>query len=202
MQHTRRVGAWRVRRDVNFRLNGTMRHLVKTSRGIFWGSVVGGAILLLFAVPTQAQLQGLAKPVGPVILTVSGQITQRNSPQGAQFDAAMLQALPAQSFTTRSQWHTKPVVYSGVALSTLLNAVGAKGDALLLHALDHFEARVPMSDAARYNPMVALRADGQALKVRTLGPVLLMYPFDRFPELHTDVYYSRCVWQLQRIVVE
>lgn len=51
---------------------------------------------------------------------------------------------------------------------------------------------------------MALRADGQALKVRTLGPVLLMYPFDQYPDesLHTDVYYSRSVWQLQRIVVE
>ncbi len=149
-----------------------------------------------------AQVLSLPKPTGPVVLTISGQITQRNSPQGAQFDAAMLQALPALTFTTRSQWHSKPVQYAGVALAGLLNAVGARGNTLHLLALDHFEARVPMSDAARYNPMIALRADGQMLKVRTLGPVLLMYPFDQFPELHTDVYYSRCVWQLKRIVVE
>ena len=174
---------------------------MKTSRGKGVGrwlcSIVGMMLCL------GAQAQGLAKPQGPIVLTVSGQITQRNSPQGAQFDAAMLQALPVLSFTTRSQWHSQPVIYSGVALKTLLKTVGAQGSTLHLHALDHFEARVPMSDVARYNPMVALRADGQALKVRTLGPVLLMYPFDQYPdELHTDVYYSRSVWQLQRIVVE
>lgn len=150
----------------------------------------------------QAQAQGLAKPVGPVILTLSGQITLRNSPEGAQFDAAMLQALPAATFATRSQWHTDSLPYSGVALSSLLNAVGAKGSTLHLLALDRFEVRMPVSDAARYHPMIALRVNGQPLKVRTLGPALLMYPFDQFPELHTDVYYSRCVWQLQRIVVE
>lgn len=159
-------------------------------------------MLVCWQAAAQVQAQGLAKPLGPIVLTVSGQITQRNSPQGAQFDAAMLQALPALSFTTRSQWHNKPVTYSGVALNELLKAVGAQGSTLHLLALDHFEARVPMSDAARYNPMIALRADGQMLKVRTLGPVLLMYPFDQYPELHTDVYYSRCVWQLKRIVVE
>lgn len=174
---------------------------MKTSSGKVWRCWLGGLVGMMLCL--QAQAQGLAKPLGPVILTVSGQITQRNSPQGAQFDAAMLQALPALSFTTRSQWHNKPVTYSGVALKTLLHAVGGRGNTLHLHALDHFEAQVPMSDVARYNPMIALRADGRALKVRTLGPVLLMYPFDQYPdELHTDVYYSRSVWQLQRIVVE
>jgi len=159
-------------------------------------------MLVCWQATAQVHAQGLAKPLGPVVLTVSGQITQRNSPQGAQFDAAMLQALPALSFTTRSQWHNKPVTYSGVALSELLKAVGAQGSTLHLLALDQFEARVPVSDTARYNPMIALRADGRTLRVRTLGPALLMYPFDQYPELHTDVYYSRCVWQLQRIVVE
>ncbi|MBB1076071.1 oxidoreductase [Rhodoferax sp. 4810] len=177
---------------------------MKTSSADRWRSRLGSIVLMLvcWQAAAQVQAQGLAKPLGPIVLTVSGQITQRNSPQGAQFDAAMLQALPALSFTTRSQWHNKPVAYSGVALNELLKAVGAQGSTLHLLALDHFEARVPMSDAARYNPMIAMRADGQMLKVRTLGPVLLMYPFDQYPELHTDVYYSRCVWQLKRIVVE
>lgn len=174
---------------------------MKTSRGMGGCRWLCSLVWMMLCLPAQAQ--GLAKPLGPVVLTVSGQITQRNSPQGAQFDAAMLQAFPVLSFTTRSQWHSKPVTYSGVALKTLLNAVGAQGSTLHLHALDRFEARVPLSDVARYNPMVALRANGQALRVRTLGPVLLMYPFDQYPdELHTDVYYSRSVWQLQRIVVE
>ena len=173
---------------------------MKTSSGNGWCRRLFSIVWMVLCL--QAQAQGLGTPQGPVVLTVSGQITQRNSPQGAQFDAAMLQALPALTVTTRSQWHSKPVTYSGVALQTLLDAVGARGSALQLYALDHFEARVPLTDVARYNPLIALRADGQMLKVRTLGPALLMYPFDQYPELHTDVYYSRCVWQLQRIVVE
>jgi len=173
-----------------------------SSRGSWRSSLSSLSSLVVLLVCLQAQAQGLAKPQGPVILTVSGQISQRNSPQGAQFDAAMLQAMPTLSFATPSQWHSKPVTYSGVALKTLLDAVGARGNTLHLHALDRFEARVPISDAARYGPIIALHADGQALKVRTLGPALLMYPFAKYPELNTDVYYSRCVWQLQRIVVE
>ena len=149
-----------------------------------------------------AQAQGLPRPSGPVILTVSGLITQRNSPEGAQFDIAMLRALPAMTLNTRTQWQSTPARFAGPSLKTVLEAVGAHGSQLQLLALDRFESRVPVSDMALYNPVVALYVNGQALKVRTLGPALLMYPFDQYPELNTDVYYSRCVWQLQRIVVQ
>lgn len=158
-------------------------------------------LLLAWLSPT-LWAQSLPKPVGPVILTVSGKITQRNSPLGAQFDAAMLRALPAHTFSTRTQWKSTPIAFAGPALKTVLAAVGAQGSQLHLSALDRFETRVPLSDVALYNPMIALHADGRALTVRTLGPALLMYPFDQYPELNTDVYYSRCIWQLERIVVE
>ncbi len=173
---------------------------MKTSRQMGARGMLEGIFLMLFCMVTLAQ--SLPKPKGPVILTISGQITHRNSPDGAQFDAAMLHALPALAFSTRTQWQSMPMKFSGLALKTVLDAVGAQGSKLHLTALDRYEAMVPVSDVALYNPMLALQANGRALKVRTLGPVLLMYPFDDSPELNTDVYYSRCVWQLQRIVVE
>lgn len=180
-----------------------MRLLVTTTLARYlaqgrWLLLLGLAGLL----PWGVLAQGLPKPTGPVILTVSGQITQRNSPQGAQFDAAMLDALPALELTTSAQWQSQPAKFSGPSLKAVLAAVGANGSSLRLRALDRFEATLPVDDTARYNPVIALRVNGQALKVRTLGPTLVMYPFDQYPELNTDVYYSRCVWQLAHIVVE
>lgn len=154
------------------------------------------------AMMPEAGAQALAKPKGPVVLTVSGHIAQHNTADAAEFDLAMLNALPVHQFATKNPWKDPVMTYTGPALKTLLQAVGASGQTLRLVALDKYEAHVPMDDVARYNPVLALRVDGKPLTVRTLGPVQLMYPFDRYPEINVDLYSGRAVWQLRRIVVE
>jgi hypothetical protein len=37
------------------------------------------------------------------------------------------------------------------------------------------------------------------MAVRDKGPLFIMYPFDRRPDLRNAVYYSRCVWQLKAL---
>jgi hypothetical protein len=44
--------------------------------------------------------------------------------------------------------------------------------------------------------------DGQELKVRTRGPLMLVYPFDDNQKLQDNIYYGRAVWQLVSIAVE
>ncbi len=167
-------------------------------RPLGWGLLS----LALMMPEAWAQTLALAKPKGPVVLTVSGRITQRNTAAAAVFDLAMLNALPVHQFATKSPWKEPVLTYSGPALKTLLQAVGAQGQSLRLVALDKYEASVPMSDVERFNPVLALRVDGTPLTLRTLGPVQMMYPFDHFPELNVELYAGRAVWQLQRIVVE
>lgn len=168
--------------------------LIKKSLG--WG------LLALALMMPEARAQALAKPKGPVLLTVSGRIAQHNTGRAAEFDLAMLNALPVHQFATKNPWKDPVMTYTGPALKTLLQAVGANGQALRLVALDKYEAHVPMDDVARYNPVLALRVDGKPLTVRTLGPVQLMYPFDQYPEINVELYSGRAVWQLRRIVVE
>jgi hypothetical protein len=170
------------------------------------GLLVKGQLVmwLCFASLTSPGLaaQTLSKPKGPVILTVSGQIDQRNVGDLAEFDAEMLDALPAAHFTTATPWHKIPVRFSGPALKTVLAAAGARGRVLRMIAMDKYEVSVPFDDAARFLPLLARRADGTELKIRTQGPVFMIYPFDTQPLLKSDTYYGRSIWQLQRIVVE
>lgn len=144
----------------------------------------------------------LPAPTGPVLLTVSGRISQHNRGQTAVFDAAMLKALPVSHIRTRSPWKSEVMTFSGPSLKNLLQAVGAQGKSLHLSALDNYEVDLPMGDVARFDPVLSMQVDGKSLTVRTLGPLLLMYPFDAFPELNVSVYVGRSVWQLRRIVVE
>lgn len=159
---------------------------------------------LFFAGTLSAGLgaQTLPKPKGPVILTVAGQISQRNAGDNAEFDAEMLDALPVAQFSTTSPWHAIPVIYAGPSLKSVLNAVGAQGKVLRMIAMNKYETTVPFDDAAEFGPVLARRADGNELMVRSKGPLLMIYPFDSKPKLKSDIYYSRSIWQLQKIVVE
>lgn len=143
----------------------------------------------------------LDAPQGRVILTVSGQIGQTNRDGKAVFDLAMLQKLPQHTFTTQTPWEPKPVKFSGPLLKDVLDAVGATGKKLKMVALNDYAVEVPVSDVAKYRPVLARKINGKVLGIRDKGPLFLMYPFDDFPEIRNDVYYARCIWQLNRINV-
>ena len=81
----------------------------------------------------------------------------------------------------------------------MLAAAGAEGSALRLRALNDYRVDIPADDVRRYDVIVAHQLNGQALTVRDKGPLFLMYPFDRHPELRNSVYFSRCIWQLRHI---
>jgi hypothetical protein len=161
------------------------------------------SLLMFFSVlmePVHAQV--LPKPTGPVLLTVSGLISQHNGPNVAEFDLAMLDALPASQIVTKTPWHSAPAKFSGPALKALLSSVGSRGKSFRLTAQDRYEASIPIEDIESFGPILALRMDGKNLSVRSRGPVLLMYPFDSYSQIDTDIYYGRSVWQLIHIVVE
>ena len=159
-------------------------------------------VLALGLMMPEANAQTLNQPKGPVVLTVSGLIGEHNAGNTAVFDLAMLKALAQAEFATKTPWQETVSTFRGPSLQTLLAAVGATGHALRLTALDKYEATLPLTDVKQYEPLLALQVDGKPLTVRSRGPVLVMYPFDRFPQINTDIYAGRAVWQLQRIVVE
>jgi len=158
--------------------------------------------LLAAALSLGSQAQALAKPVGPVILTISGKIAYKNSANAAEFDAAMVDALPVSQITTTTPWRKGVVTFAGPTLKSLLTLVGASGQMLSMSALDQYQVSVPAQDAEQFNPILARKIDGVALKVRDQGPFFMVYPFDEMPELKADLYYGRSIWHLASIVVE
>jgi len=144
----------------------------------------------------------LKKPVGAVILTVSGNIGNKNSARGAEFDAAMIDAMPVSSITTATPWRKGVVTFAGPALKSLLRLVAAQGQTLKMSALDKYEVAVPVTDAEQFNPVLARKMNGVPLRIRDQGPLFMVYPFDTQPALRTDVYYGRSIWHLTQIVVE
>lgn len=168
-----------------------------------WNLFLRSGLFLLAAVlPWLSQAQSLAKPVGPVILTISGNIAHKNSANAAVFDEAMVDAMAVSQIKTSTPWRQGVLTFAGPSLQSVLALVGAKGQSLRLIALDNYEVRVPIQDVTQFNPVLARRIDGVSLKVKDQGPLFLIYPFDMQPVLKSEVYYGRSIWHLTRMVVE
>lgn len=158
-------------------------------------------LLILLMAGSLAHADGLAQPDGPVILTVSGNIANTNSPDGARFDRAMLEALNQRTTTANTPWFDGPRDFDGPLASAILDVVGAQGDTMRVIALNDYAAEVPVEDARKFPMIFATHLDGQMMSVRDKGPLFLIYPFDEFPELFNEIYFGRSVWQITQIEV-
>ena len=143
----------------------------------------------------------LPATTGPVLLSVTGQVSRRNTPTGADFDLAMLEALPQHSFQTHTPWDTGPRRFSGPLLREVLAQAGAQGRELRAEALNRYAVDIPVDDLARYPVLLATRLDGQLMRVRDRGPLFVIYPFDDAPELKGQRHYDRSIWQLRHLQV-
>jgi hypothetical protein len=155
--------------------------------------LVVGVLAALAGAPACA----LEAPAGKVLLTLSGELQQRNTPDGAAFDAAMLEKMPRKSFSTTTPWYPQPRKFTGVLLRDLLAAVGARGKMIKAVALNDYRVDIPVDDVQNSDLIVAYLLDDKPVPVRDKGPLMLMYPFDGRPDLRNAVHYSRAVWQLR-----
>lgn len=143
----------------------------------------------------------LTQPAGPVILTVTGAVGTANLADTAVFDLAMLDALPQHETATETPWFEGTVTFSGPLLADILAAAGAAGPVLRVIALNDYAADIPIEDVAAYPVILATRIDGVPISVRDKGPLFVIYPFDRHPELVNELIFSRSVWQVKAIDV-
>ncbi len=159
------------------------------------------ALTVLLCAAASPALAELVKPEGQVILTVSGQITETNAGDRAEFDLEMLRALPATDISTSTIWTSGLQEFTGVSLKALLEHLGASGDTLRSFAINDYEVKIPVSDATDAGPILAYELNGAPMSVRDKGPLWVVYPFDSASRYRTEVIYSRSIWQLNRIDV-
>lgn len=157
-----------------------------------------------FAFPALIAVSAFAldTPTGRPILTISGAISKPNDGAVAKLDMTMIEALPQQTFTTRTPWYDKPVTFTGPLLADVMAAVGAKGSALAATAINDYTITIPMGDVNARKVIMARLIDGKPIPVREKGPLFVVYPFDTDAELRTSVYYERSIWQLKAIEVK
>ena len=165
-------------------------------------AVAIGVSLALFALSAaQADDGKLQAPKGPPILVIEGNISVTNGNGVASFDRDMLEALGVTSIETTTPWFTGLVKFEGVPLHKIMELVGADGKEVVAVALNDYKTTIPTEDFAKHNVLLALKRDGQYMAVSDKGPLFIVYPYDSDPELQSQKFYSRSVWQLARLIV-
>jgi hypothetical protein len=159
---------------------------------------LGGA--LLFGVPVS--VWALEAPTGKVILKISGRIGVTNVGQEAHFDLKMLEKLSPRSFSTLTPWDHQPIKFTGPLLRDVIAAVKGTGTAIQAVALNDYKVRIPLADVHAHDVIIAYTINDQAIPIRTKGPLFVIYPFDSKPELKSNTYYERSIWQLKALELQ
>ena len=159
------------------------------------------AVLGLMAAGS-ADAGSLPSPIEKPLLTISGKIGATNKDDTAQFDRGMLEAHGMETVETSTPWSNGPVKFEGVPLDKLMKEVEATGQRVSAVALNDYTSEIPIEDFAKYKVILALKRDGEYMPVRDKGPLFIIYPYDSNPELKSQTYYTRSVWQVARLIVK
>ena len=154
-------------------------------------------VLLALAGVTAAPLRAaeLARPEGPVVVTVAGNIQhsnrepfdaqkdlflkyhERSFEKAAQFDIAMLEALGLQAVEIVLEAWPEPVYVQGPYLRDLVAAVGGSGSRITLVALDGYASEISWEELQTLDWVVGTRQDGRPLGLGQRGPLWVVYTY-------------------------
>lgn len=181
-----------------------------TERGAGWLSSLFSENSVVVAMLTVMVLSGvsgilraeeLPVPTGPVVLTVTGNISRTNSEQAALFDLKLLESLEMATLETATSWTDGIPVFEGVMGRTLLKVVGAEGEVAVARALNDYVIEIPLSDLRELDVIIASKMNGEHLRIRDRGPLWVVYPWDEHPELETEAVKQRSIWQLSELEI-
>lgn len=136
------------------------------------------ALAAFAAAPALAQ--PLAKPKDRPLLEVTGKIKVTNDGEKATFDLALLESIGVVKTKTSTAWTEGTPQFEGIMLKTLLERLGASGDAVIAVALNDYKVEIPIADFQRYPVILAYRMNGELLKSRE-GAALDHLPAGRLP---------------------
>lgn len=160
------------------------------------------ALLTLFAISHSASAESIPQPIGPVILTITGKIQNTQNGNTIRLDLNQLKALRSDTFNLQTRWSDTVHSYHGPLLTAVLKYVGAQGSHLQLTALNDYTTEINQNYIDKYEPILAWEEDGRQLSVREKGPLWLLLPNDKFPELNAEVHSGRMIWQLSQIEIK
>jgi len=145
-----------------------------------------------------------ANELDAIVLTIQGKLDNQTQTDGQKNDVIELNLdsltkLKATTFTTDQPWTNEPREYTGVRIDTLLKHIGASSAEFEALASNDYQFTLTDIDFEKYPIIIAYKIDGEFLDYRKLGPLLIVFPFNDYPELLTEKNKAASVWQLTEI---
>ena len=157
-------------------------------------------MMAIVMLPALALAGGDAYPVDRPAL-----VLHLSDDQTVQLTLQDLAKLPKRSLTVQDSPASAPVEWTGVDADALFNSLNLQSPPyklLRLQALNFYSVLIPRSDIEQFHPIIAYARNGQPVPAHKSGPLFWIYPFDDYPELRTQIHFSRAVWQLSDIYFE
>lgn len=152
-----------------------------------FGTALPFVLLLLF--------QALEAIADDVVLTVRLLDPTGTIAATADYTMPQLEALGLVEVVTSTPWTKGKVAFQGIPLIYLTGGSGASE--LTAIALNDYSVSLPFSDIGRYGVILATRMSGKPMAIRDKGPLWIIYPLDRHPELDNQRFHARMVWQVR-----
>lgn len=159
------------------------------------------ALLALLLLAPAAAADLLERPTGRVLLMVSGNLDVSNWSGGAAFDRDMLVSLGTVEMVTATPWNEAPVHFEGVPMARLLEILRIQAQRLLARASDGYEVEIPIAELVDHNALIAMWADGKELRMRSRGPLWLVFPWSEDPEVAGVRFNHYSIWQLREFEI-
>lgn len=178
-------------------------------------------VLIFFSLDPSPAAAPRAKLKGRVVLTVAGNISNKNRgallgtddglfkknnisfARAVQYDEASLKSFKQITAPDKPEKHEKPV-YSGPSLNDVIKDAQAKDKPIfeLIHVYGLSQNKViPFSSIGKHDWMIALEHEGEPLGMGGRGPLLLMYR-ERDGSLPPEAEHKEWVWGLFYIEVK
>ena len=157
--------------------------------------------LFIFSLLAGSVFAELSKPEGPVLLTVTGAISESNAMGEAQFDRSMLESLDWREVQTFTSFTSGEQLFAGPTLASLLEALGVSSGILTASAINDYTIEIDARDAFEHGVILAMQHNGRNMRVRDKGPIWLIYPSTE-EEAADNLFDAEMIWQLDRIFVE
>ncbi|WP_399692947.1 hypothetical protein [Vibrio sp.] len=128
-------------------------------------------------------------------LTVFDHLGQKH-----EFSREQLLSLPQQEISTTLPWVDGESVYSGVTLLAVLESMDLPVSAQVTFvALNDYKVAVPKEDFYDYQPIIAIKQNGEFMSVRDKGPYWLTYPLSARPDIDNTDFHAKMIWQIRDI---
>lgn len=168
--------------------------------GALFAAIAAATLLFSGAVSTAVAIENLTPPTGEVLLVVKGAITRTNVGDEAHLDRRQLESVGLREIVTRTSWTDGDTKFEGILARNLMKAVGATGTRAQAVAANGYKVFLPLSDFEMYDVLLAFSVNGEKLRLRTKGPIWVIYPED--VKLAGTVREERMIWQLVELRVE